>query len=75
MLKCDFYNLKEPKPLSEQIATEEDADKGGITWAHFSSCEGVSWSVRYTYTWLTSLCIWDLLALSGSDYYHSLLLL
>lgn len=55
MLKCDFYNLKEPKGLQEQIVTEEDADEGGIAWAF----EGVSWSVRCT--WLTPLCIWDLL--------------
>lgn len=36
-------------------------------------CERVGCSVKSSLTWLTSLCIWDLLPLSGSDYYHSLL--
>lgn len=40
MLQCDFYNLKEPEALSEQIVTE--ADEGWLTWVLAVKCELVN---------------------------------
>lgn len=44
MLKCDFYNQKEPKPLSEQIVAEEDTDEGGIACALAVKVWAAQWS-------------------------------